>query len=74
MNLLITILNGIGALSLGVAFLTAINTLFDLHMKFKGSYLPKDYVTAMMIGVFGILVLGISFITGRIIKKSKKAG
>jgi hypothetical protein len=74
MNLLISILNGIGALSLGVALLTVINTLFDMHMKFKGAYLPKDYVSAMMIGVFGILVLGINFIITRFRKKSKSGG
>lgn len=74
MNLLITILNGIGALSLAVAFLTAINTLFDLHMKFKGSYLPKDYVSALMISVFGVLIFGISFIIRRIRRKSKPGG
>jgi hypothetical protein len=74
MNFLITILNGIGALSLGVALLTVINTMFDMHLKFKGVYLPKDYVSALMIGVFGILVLGISFIIGRIIKKNKTVG
>jgi hypothetical protein len=71
MNLLFVILNGIGALSLGVALLTVINTLFDLHMKYKGSYLPKDYVSAIMIGVFGILVLGLNFIIARFSKKSK---
>ena len=71
MYLLIVILNGIGALSLGVALMAVINTMFDLHMKFKGSYLPKDYVTALMIGVFGILVLGISFIVTRFRKKGK---
>ena len=74
MNLLITILNGIGVLSLGVALLTVINTMFDMHMRFKGAYLPKDYVSALMISVFGILVLGISFIIGRISKKSKTVG
>jgi len=71
MNLLIVIFNGIGALSLGVALLTVLNTLFDLHIKYKGTYLPRDYVSALMIGVFGILVLGISFIITRFMKKSK---
>jgi len=70
-NLLITILNGIGLLSLAVALMTVINTMFDLRIKFKGSYLPKDYVTALMIGVFGILVLGISLIISRFSRKSK---
>lgn len=71
MNLLITILNGIGFLSLAVALMTLINIMFDLHMKFKGSYLPKDYVTAVIIGVFGILVICISFIITRFMKKGK---
>ncbi|MCX6158244.1 MAG: hypothetical protein WCK13_05735 [Ignavibacteriota bacterium] len=74
MNLLITILNGIGFLSLAVALMAVINTMFDLHMKFKGSYLPKDYVSAIMIGVFGILVLGINLIITRFGKKSKTGG
>jgi len=73
-NLLITILNGIGFLSLAVALMAVINTMFDLHMKFKGSYLPKDYVSAIMIGVFGILVLGINLIITRFGKKSKTGG
>jgi hypothetical protein len=39
-------------------------------MKFKGSYLPNDYISAIALGVFGLIAFGIGFFFGKIGKKT----
>jgi hypothetical protein len=61
METFIAILSGIGLLSGMVGLLSVINTAFDLHLRFKGTDLPNDYIAAIAIIVFGLITGGIGY-------------
>ena len=65
METFIAILSGIGLLSGMVGLLSVINTAFDLHLRFKGTDLPNDYIAALAILVFGLITGGIGYLLKR---------
>lgn len=62
METFIAILSGIGLLSGMVGLLSVINTAFGLHLRFKGTDLPNDYIAAIAIIVFGLITGSIGYL------------
>lgn len=62
MDTFIAILSGIGLLSGLVGLLSFINTAFGLHLRFKGTDLPNDYIGALVILMFGLIIGGIGYL------------
>lgn len=58
------ILKGVGGLTLVVGFLTVINTIFSLHLSYKGTALPEDMGSAVMFFIFGAVTGVTGFFLG----------
>ena len=62
MQYVILVVQGIGALGTFVGILGFINTVFDLSLRWKGTDLPNDYVSAAVILAFGLVFAGLGFL------------
>ncbi|MCB1325051.1 MAG: hypothetical protein H7A21_10245 [Spirochaetales bacterium] len=62
MQYVILVIQGIGGLGTFIGILGFVNTLFDLSLRWKGTDLPNDYVSATAILVFGLVFAGLGFL------------
>ncbi|MBN1534522.1 MAG: hypothetical protein JXA20_17750 [Spirochaetes bacterium] len=65
MNTFVSIVRGIGYLLTAVGVLSLVNTAFGLHLRYRGTNLPNDYVAAGALLVIGVVVAGIGYLMGR---------